>query len=719
MESTPPPDPTAGRRHALLIGIEQYPYAKGPALRGPYNDVIVIKTLLRDRFGFPEDNLLILRDRKATQAGIRAAFEEMLDRVGNNDVVGKNDVVVCFYSGHGSRMASRQRPEGWFESIVPHDSGRGDYPNRDIPDEEIDRWVQRLNEKTPYVTLIFDCCHSGSVTRDALCATREIEADRRAPERMFAGGAVPEFLRTPESRPRAAGSCFGYVRGRRQAVMIAACRADEEAAECLVPESGSFYTYGALTYHLGRALEQVGPGTTWRDVFEKVGPWVTAKYRSQHPQVEGNWDEVLFGTRDVRPASYLKVVKVEADGVELSGGAAHGVTSGSLWSVHPGGARHPDPAEELARVRIESVAVASSAARVVESEDKKQLAVGQRAFLRVQRLPAPGLRIRLEAESERARELRGLIEKSPLLHQTAGEEPAEALVRCLPPRAEVAADDPCPSLGPLREWTWAAVGNDGRLAVRTRPATAGEAGRLVGDLESVVRFQSVLAIENLDPATHLRGRVRLAVMRRSPDRQTFVAAEPEPGDGVVVFDEGELMDLEIHNEHDAKVWITLMHFGCEQAIARLLPLPKHPSYRPDGYPLEAGEILKLADYFRQDPRFRVWEGLKIGLPEGFPWAAEPGESPGSALDYLKLMVTPERADFEFLEQDPVHGPPELRDPGPQSHPLLQLARLYSSGQGGRSLPLGAAESPSHDWTTVTRPFGIRRGTTFQGERDVR
>ena len=89
-----PPEPMAGRRHALLIGIEEYPYAKGPALRGPYNDVIVVKALLRDRFGFPADNLLILRDREATQAGIRTAFEEMIKRVA------ENEIFVCFYSGH-------------------------------------------------------------------------------------------------------------------------------------------------------------------------------------------------------------------------------------------------------------------------------------------------------------------------------------------------------------------------------------------------------------------------------------------------------------------------------------------------------------------------------------------------------------------------------------------------------------------------------------------
>jgi hypothetical protein len=106
--------------------------------------------------------------------------------------------VVLFYAGHGSRMNDPHQPGGFIESMVSSDSGRGEQPNRDILDWEIDQWVQRVNEKTDFVTLIFDCCHSGSVTRDPFGErTREAPADLRAPAEMFGGGPVPEIADRP------------------------------------------------------------------------------------------------------------------------------------------------------------------------------------------------------------------------------------------------------------------------------------------------------------------------------------------------------------------------------------------------------------------------------------------------------------------------------------------------------------------------------------------
>ncbi|MCP4658621.1 MAG: caspase family protein [bacterium] len=163
----------AANRHSLLIGINEYPNLQGGTLQGCKNDVALIGSLLIDRFGFPEENCIVLLNREATQSAIRSAFDEILRRVGDDDVV------VCFYAGHGSRTADPRRDGAMIESIVPSDSGRGTKANRDVYDVEIDRWVQRLNAKTPYVTLIFDCCHSGSVTRDPF-GEAEVRGDERA-----------------------------------------------------------------------------------------------------------------------------------------------------------------------------------------------------------------------------------------------------------------------------------------------------------------------------------------------------------------------------------------------------------------------------------------------------------------------------------------------------------------------------------------------------------
>ncbi len=691
------------RRHALVIGINKYPRIRGANLRGARNDARLIDDVLGSCFGFPAANRLLLLDRQATRAGIEAALDQIFDRIG------ENDLVTFFYSGHGSQV---ELPGASYESIVPHDSGRGQYPNRDLTDEEIDRWIQRLNRKTPHVTLIFDCCHCGTMTRDPFVAkARFIEVDRRPPERMFEDGRIPEVLKPSPIRNRRAGLTgpAGYVRGRHRAVAVAACRADEEANECWVGRRA----YGILSFGLAWCLRHAAGQANWRDVFERVGPWVTAEYRFQHPQVEGNLDQELFGAREIRPTPYLQVLRVEADRVRLAGGDAHGVTPGSVWSIHPAGTRD-SAAEELARVKITAVAAISSRARVLEAEDPSRLEAGQRAFLRVERVAAPGLAIRLEAAGERRAALDGLIRGSPLLREAGDQEPPDVLVRCLDPRTEVAPDDPCPHLGSLLARTWAAVRHDGHLAARTRQAgdarrdeSVRSAEQLVGDLERVARYQRVLAIESSDPASRLRGRVRLAVLRRGAGGE-ISEAEPEQGDGLLAFDEGEVLDLEVHNGHTASVWVTLLVFDCDQSISRLVPLVKHPEYRMGGHELEPGQTLRLSDYLARDARYDSSSGVELTVPGGFPWAAEPGEDPRSALNHLKLMVTPVPADFEFVEQEAALGPPVVRDPGPQSHPLLQLARLYACGLGSRSLTRVSARRPSLDWATITRPIGIRR-----------
>ncbi|MGH9362571.1 MAG: caspase family protein, partial [Thermoanaerobaculia bacterium] len=176
-------------RRALLIGIDRYPEIANADLQGCVNDMELMRSLLVDRFGFPEAQTRTLRDGEATRDGILAALDELAA------AAGQDDVVVLFYAGHGSRMADPRRPGRFVESMVAHDSGRGSKPNRDLIDEEIDAWVRRINEQTPYLTLLFDCCHSGSVTRDPFGEkTREVEADLRAPSEMFGGGDPPPVL---------------------------------------------------------------------------------------------------------------------------------------------------------------------------------------------------------------------------------------------------------------------------------------------------------------------------------------------------------------------------------------------------------------------------------------------------------------------------------------------------------------------------------------------
>jgi Caspase domain len=690
----------------LLIGIDRYPRIPNADLQGCVSDLELMRSLLVDRFGFPAERTRTLRDEEATQQAIRGALAELAAAVGDGDTV------VLFYAGHGSRMADPRQAGRIIESIVTHDSGRGDQPNRDILDEEIDRWVQGVNEKTPHVTLIFDCCHSGSVTRDAFGeATREAPADLRAPAEMFGGGPVPEVFAVQRAVTGggevAETGRAGWLPGRRRAVVIAACRADELANEHKAFTGEAVVRHGALTFFLGQALNRAPAGATWRDVFEEVSPRITAKYGRQHPQLEGRLDQLLFGTEEIRPASYLQVLAAGGGAVELGGGAAHGVRPGSLWTVRSPGARHGEAGDEVARVEIETVRAATSTARVVEAREPGRLAAGLRAFLREQRLPEPGLRVAIAAPAEPRARLAEALAGAPLLQEVAEAGEADVLIRCLEPRTTAAPADPCPGVGPLAERTWAALGRDGRLAARLRPDRREEVRGLLDDLVAAGRYRQLLELDNGDSASRLKGRVLLRIERWDPGQKAFAGAAPEAGAGMVVFRQGEKAEFAITNRHDAAVWVTLVELGCDGKIALLMPRPGHAIYARGGMRLEPGQTLRLAaEYFRQDPDVAeaVREGLPLHLPEGFPWAAEPGEEAGLGVLTLKLLVTPASADFEFLEQRATRGAAAA---GP--HPLEQLALLYAAGAGKRSFcPKPAETAPDMDWAAVTLPVGVRR-----------
>jgi hypothetical protein len=217
------------RRLAVVAGIDEYPHLRADQqLRGCVNDAELMAEVLMGTFGFREDAITLLRNAEASRDGILAALERLVADAR------PGDVVVVHFSGHGSQMTDREGDEadGLDETIVPADSGRGAWPNRDITDDEIYEVLTRLTAQTPLVTLIFDCCHSGSVTRDLAAArTRRIEPDLRPasqlPPSPVAAQLGQQGVGGQPGRPGRAGGC------RR----VAGTRCSQDAATRSSPSS--------------------------------------------------------------------------------------------------------------------------------------------------------------------------------------------------------------------------------------------------------------------------------------------------------------------------------------------------------------------------------------------------------------------------------------------------------------------------------------------------
>jgi hypothetical protein len=365
-------DPHRGSRRALLIGVNKYVYPWWE-LQGCVNDVELMRSLLQENFGFPPENISLLRDEEATREAILAELRSLVE------ATNRDDVVVIHYAGHGSQVTDREgdEPDGMDETILPHDTGRAPDENRDITDDEIHEFLLQLGEKTPFITLIFDCCHSGTITRDAFgTKVRSVEADTRPVEELPPSPVSPEALTRSARDPGPSG----WLSLSNKYVLIAGCRDEEQSAEKRVKGGDRTITHGALTYYLGQELKQAGPGTTYRDVFERMSGKVTGNNSKQHPQMEGVLDRELFGVADIEPMRFVRVTERTNGSVTLAAGAAHGMTVGSQWSVVRSGTKQvTDPGEHIGQVKITAVGPVTSDAKVVEETSPGAIGPGSRA----------------------------------------------------------------------------------------------------------------------------------------------------------------------------------------------------------------------------------------------------------------------------------------------------------------------------------------------------
>ncbi|MCG8461183.1 MAG: caspase family protein [Holophagales bacterium] len=308
----------AGRpARALLVGIRTYPAVpsnQGQSLAGCHNDVAAMRRALLGR-GFHERDLEILTDLvegcgcrfceaapdpgavSPTREAILAAMDRLLE------ATRPDDIAVFYFSGHGSEFAGRGLHTGRrFQTFVPHDSGRGDAENRDISDREIEAWVRRMGERTPHLTLIFDCCHSGGAAdlRSEPQEGRRIAADRREAEDACTPALRREWRQeAPASGQRASG-----------ALVLSACAAHELASETDVDGR----RHGLFTHHLSRVLERpAAPGETWADLFPEIADAVTAENLAQHPRRGGNGPVFAagpFDPEDIDPPDIVELAKL-------------------------------------------------------------------------------------------------------------------------------------------------------------------------------------------------------------------------------------------------------------------------------------------------------------------------------------------------------------------------------------------------------------------------
>ncbi|KAK6233641.1 hypothetical protein QUC31_006047 [Theobroma cacao] len=142
------------KRLAVLVGCN---YANTQhELHGCINDVVAMREVLVERFGFDPSHIELLTDAPGslvmpTGANIKASLNEMMNKAE------AGDVLFFHYSGHGTRIPSL-KPGHHFrqdEAIVPCDFNL-------ITDVDFRQLVNRLPRGATF-TILSDSCHSGGL----------------------------------------------------------------------------------------------------------------------------------------------------------------------------------------------------------------------------------------------------------------------------------------------------------------------------------------------------------------------------------------------------------------------------------------------------------------------------------------------------------------------------------------------------------------------------
>ncbi len=566
-----------------------------------------------------------------------------------------------------------------------------------------------LAERTRFITVIVDACHSGTITRDALAPgfgvrARSVPPDLR-PASELPPSPVPAAAR---SRGEAGGASGGWSPLADAYVLVAGCRDDERSYEYRAPvDDGAgggrgTVTHGALTYFLAQELRAVRAGTTYRDVYERAAARVTAANGEQHPQLEGRADLEVLGVRDVAPVRGVRVLAADGDRVTLETGAALGAAAGARYAVYAAGTKAGDGAAPLGEAELVAVGAVSSEARLLAGAGA--VAAGARA---VPTSPGAGARLRVQCVVEpgaadpdgAAGRLGGALAASPLVEVAAADAPASVRVYLLAPRGAPAAGGTAihvppvhvPQLGALAAATWAVVGDSGQLLAPPKPI--GATDDVLANVETIARYRRTLALTNPDPGSALAGRFTVELLRRTAAGGWEVA--PPGPTGMVEYEEGDRIGFRVTSRHDAPVYLNLLDFGLTGRVSLVYPPPGARDT------LGAGVTFDLVG---QPPANLGWP---VTWPAALPFGgAAAGAGVTDAVETVKLFAATGPADFSFLTQRGVRAV----GPAGRATALERLARA-AAGAVGRDIgdpePTAAA-LPADDWTTVERAFVVRR-----------
>ncbi len=306
---------SAQEKRALLIGIDDYsiPASYVPpsgkrasfnSLDGCVNDAMSMHSVIVSKFRFKNEWVDTLYNKAASREAILKKMNALLDKSK------RNDIAFMYYAGHGSQVRNSLTVEAdkKDESMVPSDTYKEGV--EDIRDKELAAIYNKFIDKGVKLTVIMDCCHSGSLSRGPNTPAKF----RFIPESNFdakdaAQPPVPELRKNAD-------------------FLIMSAAQDNEFAQEQLDENQ--IPHGAFTIALLQALEQQSVNASAFNLFTGLRAILKSNGKKQEPVLGGSTErqmQTLFGLEkgSISDKAQIAVSGIKGDRVMLQGGFALGL----------------------------------------------------------------------------------------------------------------------------------------------------------------------------------------------------------------------------------------------------------------------------------------------------------------------------------------------------------------------------------------------------------
>ena len=487
--------------YALLVGINKYKSPSIHDLSGCVTDVERFATFLKHRTQQDDTeseknhlHIKTLIDAEATRENIINQFRNHLSQAS-----GRDDVVLFYYSGHGSQEHAPElfwhiEPDKKNETLVCHES-RSEGGLYDLADKELAFLLHELTAANPdlHTAVILDSCHSGSGTRNTGSTARLTPQDPRI--RPIESYLTQSIINTMGNKQK---SRFTIPHSKH--ILLAACRPEEQAYEKNLGEGQERAKQGVFSYYIRKVLSRAQPNLTYHNLFRLVSAMVRYEVSHQTPQIENINNEInqpfLGGQLQPSPDFYTIYYDQDENSWLLDAGAIHGIPT-----ENEGNATQLNVYPATGSIKLEERLGILSISKIMPGESKVQdrytqidasgvaeltfpLQKGEVYYATIFSTPLAPVCVELTGSSQKCKELQDAIASvnngSPSLHITSN---------ATTPRLRVTADTN------NQKYSISRIDSPNLLLIKTRYGP-NSAFKVVRQLEQIARWMKLYELNN-------------------------------------------------------------------------------------------------------------------------------------------------------------------------------------------------------------------------------